>query len=766
MKLAIWKSQPISLNKIARERYQQIYELGQRYELTCSICSTRVKMYLGIYEEPHFYPVDKSINHEECERKAATMESPIVEIEESASYLEQNGFRIPKSRSISTQPSIDQTSWKAPKYISNLPIYLQNITNTPAPESPFWEQLLKKNIVLDFSQREAVKHVDGPLLVLAGAGSGKTRVLTTRVAYMIGEQKIDPRSIMLVTFTAKAAQEMKERLSLYTNRASMNGVVAGTFHSIFYRIVSHHEPSRWNHEKLLKWEWQKEQFLKQTGRSLGLDEKEFPWDEAIQMISYWKNNLQFPNDIKASNKTEEDYLHLYKEYEQWKKTNEFFDFDDMLIGCYELFTRDENLLQKYQQRFQYFLIDEFQDINKVQYETIKLLAKSKNLCVVGDDDQSIYAFRGSDPSYIVNFDRDFPTTKVVTLSENYRSTHAIVASANKVIAHNKKRKQKSMNAQVDNKKSPLLFFPHDEEEEATMIVQDMKERIENGDNPNDFAILYRTHSAARAIFERLTQSGLPFSIDQDYDSFYNRRIVKSMIAFLRLSHDKNDVKALTDILPALFLKQSSLQDAKAISILEDCDLAVALSKISNIAPFQAKKLKKLVPLFSSLQAVTPTVALEIIEKDMGFSDYVKKRGNEGNMVEKGSDDVRDLKVVAKKFSTVEDFLAHIDDMIAKTTEMKKLSKQFKDAIRLSTIHRAKGLEYKKVYILSVVDGGIPHDFALEDVRNGDYHSLEEERRLLYVAMTRAKEELFLSVPQNRRGKKAYLSRFIKQILPN
>ncbi|WP_223700638.1 ATP-dependent helicase [Sutcliffiella deserti] len=763
MKSAIWNERNIHLDNITRERYQEIHEAGIKGTLTCSTCGEKVQLYLGIWKEPQFFHINEDISHENIERKTQK-EAAITLAEE---YVERDGFRYPKSRAIS--PSSQDTKkldWKEPKVLSHLPIFTKEVSKTSPVLSSFFDRLQQRHIYLDSFQQEAASSIDGPLLVLAGAGSGKTRVLTTRVAYMVQEHAIDPRSIMLITFTAKAANEMKNRLRLFEDQHSrkISSLVTGTFHSIFYKILSHDHPTRWNGDNLLKWDWQKEQFLKQAGRKLGLDEKDFPFDQAIQQIGFWKNNMLLPKKVKANNKLEEQILSLYQDYEDWKKEKQVFDFDDMLMGCYELLANNPDLLAKYQARFKYFLIDEFQDINKVQYETIKLLALDGNICAVGDDDQSIYAFRGSSPDFILNYHIDFPHTKIVTLSNNYRSSHGIVAASNLVIAKNKGRKQKRMLAGYDNKSYPVLFYPYDEEEEATMIVWDMKQQIKKGAAPKNFAILYRTHSAARAIFERLSQSGLPFSLDQDYESFYNRRIVKGILGFLRLSNDPNDVQALSNILPALFLKQSSLQDAKALSILEDCSLVRALSSLSNLQPFQLKKIKKIIPMFSVLKTVTPSVALEMIEKDMGFDDYIKKRGNEGNSLEKGSDDIRDLKVVAKKFNSTVSFLEHVDDMIAKTDEMKKLSKKHSNAIQLSTIHRSKGLEYKQVFLLSAVDGSLPHDFSLESFRNGDQHALEEERRLLYVAMTRAQEALYISVPENRRGKKAYITRFIRDIL--
>jgi DNA helicase-2/ATP-dependent DNA helicase PcrA len=293
-----------------------------------------------------------------------------------------------------------------------------------------------------------------------------------------------------------------------------------------------------------------------------------------------------------------------------------------------------------------------------------------------------------------------------------------------------------------------------------MIVTDIQEQISAGANPGDFAILFRTNAGSRAVFERLASSNLPFKIDQDAEAFYDRYIVRSALAFLRMSLNEDDAKALADILPLLFLKQTALKELKAQSILNDCSFLEALSHLKTTHAFQEKKLKKVVTLIRGLKHLSPATAIEKIEKDIGFLDFLKKRGNESSKLEKGSDDLKDLKVAAKSFDTINALLAHGDHMSAMNKEIKNLSKHFTDAITLSTIHRSKGLEYQTVYVIGVVDGSLPHDFALESYRNGDFLSLEEERRLFYVAMTRAKKKLFISVPSNRRGKKVNRSRFL------
>ncbi|TDL62622.1 ATP-dependent helicase [Rhodococcus qingshengii] len=752
MKTAMHQNQRIVLDQVAREQYQLIYLQGKNGELSCPVCNEKVRLFLGILEQPYFYHIKSP---------ETSCPEPVIE-EMEPIMVERNGFRIPQGRTI-IETSKSTSLFRPSKTIKcSLPFIKTEGANHLDHDS-YLRELATNGVILDKSQAAAVVETEGSLLVLAGAGSGKTRVLTARTAYMLNVKKIDPRTIMLVTFTSKAAGEMKNRLITYPqiNKGQINNLVTGTFHSIFYRILMFHEGSNWSGERLLKKEWQRDKILKEAGKEIDLSEKEFAYDLALQQIGFWKNSLLFPHEVKPLTDWEEKAAFLYKKYEEYKAQKGLFDFDDMLIGCYQLLSTSPSLLELYQNRFHYFLIDEFQDINKVQYELIKLLSdKHKNVCAVGDDDQAIYSFRGSDPSYLLEFEKDFPYAKVVSLEQNYRSSHEIVSAANEMIMKNKVRRFKKMKAQFEYGTSPILFFPFDEEEEATMIVTDIQEKIVHGAKPSDFAILYRTNAGSRAVFERLASSNLPFKIDLDSEAFYERHIVKSVLSFLKISLDEDDNQALANIFPALYLSQHALKDIKAESILKDCTYLEALSHLKTKHAFQEKKLKKAVQHIRSLKFASPLKSIEIIEKDLGFLDFLKKRGNESSQQDKGSDDLKDLKVAAKSFTSIQAFLSHAEHMSAMNKEIKNLSKHFPDAISLSTIHRAKGLEYKNVYIIGAVDGSLPHDYALEGSRNGDFAALEEERRLFYVAMTRAKFELLLSVPQNRRGKKANPSRFL------
>ena len=767
MKTAKYNQQIISLDQYNREDYQKLYDEGKKGKLICSVCGEPVRLYLGIKDKPHFYHHLSA--KEDCNEQKQSF--PALQPSEKAEYTERNGFRIPKARSITAEADKEDKflfprEVKIPSPFTPLP------PSKPGVKLNYLKQLKAAGIHFDGNQEKAVVATEGPLLILAGAGSGKTRVLTARTAFMIEEKNIDPGSIMLVTFTAKAASEMKKRIAHYPGMSpsKVNRLIAGTFHSIFYRILCHHDRENWSSDKLLKKEWQREQILKEAGRKIQLDEKEFAYDLALQHIGLWKNTMVMPHEVKPESPWEEKVALLYKDYEAAKSRQKLFDFDDMLLGCYKLFKDHPELLEIYQNRFQHFLIDEFQDINKVQYELMKMLsAKHGNVCAVGDDDQSIYSFRGSDPAYLFKFKTDFQNTKLIILNQNYRSPHEIVETANTLISANLTRHEKEMRAQFSGECSPVIFHPFDEEEEATMILTDIKERVEQGERPGDFAILFRTNAASRSVFERLATSSLPFRLDQDIESFYERFMVKGMLSFLRLSMNPDDPEAIKNVLPSLFLKQSVFRDLQAHSILNDCSMLEALTHVKTGFAFQEQKLKKLIPIVRSLSSLSPMAAIDIVEKDLGYQDFIKKRGNEGNQLEKGSDDIRDLKVAARNFKTVGEFLEHADHMTAMNAEIKRSSKNITDAITLSTIHRAKGLEYGNVYIIGTVDGSIPHDYALDAYRNGDQQPLEEERRLLYVAVTRAEKNLFISVPQRRRGRKANPSRFlsnIKRKMPN
>ncbi len=755
MQVAQYQNKTIDLSTFERSRWQELYFACTHGKVTCLHCHTPIKLIISIDAPPSFVHIHKN---EECEQVVASIALEMQHQKDDEAQF----IRLPKRRVIGENASKQETTWKAPEQARAIPAFQQN-QRSSTTLSGYRLLLYEHGIELDDAQWSAVTTTEGPLLILAGAGSGKTRVLTTRAAYML--QQHSPREMILVTFTAKAAKEMKERMRLYPgiDHHTLQQLMIGTFHSIFYKMLLHYDPVRWGPTHLLKQEWQRLAIVIEAGREINLEEKEFAFDQALTQISWWKNHLLSPEQVKAEDQFEERCAFLYKRYEEIRKAKQLFDFDDMLLGTYELLIENRSLLQKYQKRFSYVSIDEFQDINRVQMEIIALLTEqSQHLCVVGDDDQSIYSFRGSDPDYILTFKDRYPHANVVILDQNYRSNHEIISVANNVISTNRTRFHKSIQAQHSRDKAPLLFFPYDEEEEATMIATDIEKQLEQGTKLDEIAILFRTNSSARAMIERFISLNIPFQIGADYEPFYRRNMIRKVLAFLRLALHPNDDRFLVDLIQALFLKQHVVQDVKALTITNDCTIVEALPLIQGLHPFQTKKLNKMPEQFNMLEKMTPLEAISFIETEMGFNDYLKKQGNEGNKMERGSDDIRDLKVVARLYPSIQTFLEHIDATNAKVDALKR-SQEHNEAVQLLTIHRAKGLEYKTVYILGAVEGGIPHDYALEAWRDGNDKPLEEERRLMYVAMTRAIDQLYISVPMNRRGQNAFRSRFTREM---
>ncbi|UYO36600.1 ATP-dependent helicase [Bacillus zhangzhouensis] len=755
MKCARRHDRTISLHTYSREHYQFLHDEGKKRQLFCPYCGQSVFFRLNIHDEPAF--IHKHMTQQEiCEKaEEQTEHNQTAEQKEMFSYKELGGFRFPAGRQIISQTN-ESYDWQEPRSIQlSDSLHLEENEHVQTID-------LFPHITFSTPQLQAVTHLNGPMLVLAGAGSGKTRVLTARAAYLMSHHHIPAHHILLVTFTTKASNEMKERLSkqyqLHPSQASQ--VVTGTFHSLFYKMLLHDDTSKWNGQHLIKFDWQKEQYIRKAIVNEGLDEKDYPTDQVLQSIGYWKNAF-LPGELPNLKDEKEKHMWtIYQSYEQQKRDHQQFDFDDMAIACLHMLTEQPELLKRYQERFQYILVDEFQDINPVQYQLIKLLAgESQQLFCVGDDDQAIYAFRGSNPAFILEFKKDYPSAQIVHLHTNYRSHHTIVASADAMIKKNQHRYEKTLKAVRAEKIPPTLFYPYDEEEEATMIVADIQEKMKSGAKPNDFCVLFRTNTGGRAIYERLHQSAIPYETDAGVKAFYSRRIVRVLLAFLSLSQDADDVAAMKQLLPVFFLKQQTLNTLKALTITEDCSMVDALGKLTDIQPFQQKKLQSIVPLFRTLRTLKPSDAVTFIEQKMGLGNYLKKRVNDTNVLEKGADDVRDVKTAAKRFETIEAFVAHAEHM--KSAEKEKTAEP---GVQLMTIHRAKGLEFQTVYITCVVDGALPHDFSLDELRKGDEEALEEERRLLYVAMTRAEQFLYLSVPSFRRGKTAHLSRFLYPLL--
>ncbi len=760
-------------------------------ELSCPVCGQPVHIVAGISREPFFThlhtapcsldELDSYLQQALVPAELAATTSNIVlkaehptstpsleSVQTSANHDHSNdvmvgGFRLPKGRSIASPAT---TVTQAPA----TPVKSFRTLIAPKQRTQVLEE--RYHSALHPAQEQAVTCTEGPLLILAGAGSGKTRVMTARTAHLITQMNIDPRSIMVVTFTTKAAGEIKRRLMKSLPSHQSSALIAGTFHSLFYRMLLFHQPERWDQQRLLKQEWQKRKFIRETGAIAQMENpivKESDFEAVMSIISRWKNEYITPSDaqlLSVDSSEEKQAQELYPLYEMLKKQHGWFDFDDMLIGCYEMLKDDPHILSLYQGRIRYIMIDEFQDINRVQYETVKLLASPENnLCVIGDDDQSIYGFRGSDPRYILGFTADYPNAKTISLEVNYRSRSSIVGLGYSLIGNNRTRWKKELKSFHQEEGSCYLFQPVDEEEQASRIVDEIKLRLQNGAQPHQFALLFRTYESTRPLLERLSEADIPFSFTREDEPFYSKQVIRWALGYLRLVVDRENESALREILPTLYLSPTVWNDIRSQSILNNCSQLTVLPELTHLKTFQRAQMRKVVDTLSSLHNATPAHALETIYEDLKLRDYVKKRDKDRpeRDQERSTDELRQLLVSAKRHASIRDFIMYIDEMVKKEAEWRKQPQNNNNAVQMLSIHRAKGLEFDTVFLVDVVEGAIPHDFAMDQARQGNKDAIEEERRLMYVAVTRARHDLFIGVPTERFGRKTRMSRFVSEM---
>ncbi|MBM6619616.1 UvrD-helicase domain-containing protein [Bacillus sp. RD4P76] len=639
-------------------------------------------------------------------------------------------------------------------------------------DAAYFRSLEISGIFLNASQIEAVRHKDGPMLTLAGAGSGKTSVLVCRTGYLLNVHNVDPRQILLVTFSKKAADEMKERIGLLPNLTpgAAKGIQASTFHSFFLTILR----SRGYHQEILSSERQKQIMIKQIMKELGMGDTYQP-ETVLQLISSHKVNM-----IKdtAWPKETEDARKAYLKYEEWKRRTNKLDFDDILVESYELLSNNLVLLQTLRNRFQYVMVDEFQDTNLLQYELIKLLtAKSQNLFVVGDDDQTIYTFNGARNEFILNFDKQFETAKTIFLDINYRSTTPIVGLGNEVIKHNRKRKVKMLKATKKSVLSPQYCRPATTDDEAKWVINDIKEKLAIGSHRYaDFAILHRTANNSRAIFEQLIIDKLPFIQFTGNDKlFYEHWTVKPILDHLRLALNPRDFDAMDGMVGTLYIAREKAMDL----IWNEEQKAkkkyplIHLATLPGLKSFQVEKIKERIKLMKEVKDLEPQSVIKKLRQSF-YDKYLETEGLKQATVHKEDlkETLDELEASAKRFATISDFIRFIQEMSEQLTLLKNSKKQTEsDAISLMTIHKAKGLEFRTVYLIGASEGILPHITAIEAEKIEDAGpkqsakekiemALEEERRLAYVGITRAMEELYILSPSFYRGKKVEVSRFL------
>ncbi len=589
---------------------------------------------------------------------------------------------------------------------------------------------------LNDKQQEAVELTDGPILILAGAGSGKTRVLTTKVAYLVLEKDVNPYNILAITFTNKAAKEMKERTVKMLGKDAYN-IQISTFHSLGLLIL------RENYDKL---GYDKNltildsddtlTVIKKILKEKNLDPKAYNPRAIKNKISSAKNELVTPEEygVFASSEYEQIITEIYQKYEKKIKTNNSVDFDDLLILPIKLFKKYPEILQKYQERFKYLLVDEYQDTNEAQYILIKMLsAKYKNICVVGDIDQSIYGFRGANYRNILNFEKDYPNANVILLEENYRSTSNILNVANDIIKNNKKRKEKNLWTKNEEGLKIKYHRSYDEQDEAHYVMDRIKRLINAGEDKEGIAVLYRTNAQSRNMEEALLRENIPYKVVGSF-YFYNRKEIKDLISYLKLIYNQNDDVSLMRVINVP-KRQIGPKTIENLAIKATTNGTSMYDAIDSGKELEFKKIIEKIKKQSEDISLTDLVDLILTE-----SGIKKELENEKTLeAEVRLENLEEFKSITKNFEenngiiSLEEFLMEIS-LVSDIEEHKNNT----DVVTLMTIHSAKGLEFNHVFIIGLEEGIFPHTNCMDSP-----DEIEEERRLCYVAVTRAKQSLTL-----------------------
>lgn len=600
------------------------------------------------------------------------------------------------------------------------------------------------------SQLKAVKHKSGPMLVIAGPGSGKTTVLTARIRNLIEEYSVNPANILVITFTKAAANEMKSRFNNMMGRST--NVTFGTFHAVFFMILR--AAYNYSVDSIIK-EDVRQNIIKQA-----IERSRLEPDDLNEMVSNITGEISRVKtetiDINAyysASCPEEEFRDIYKYYVKTLKKMGLIDFDDMLLYCHELLTTRRDILAKWQQKYQYILIDEFQDINKIQYDIIKLLAKPQdNLFIVGDDDQSIYGFRGSKPEIMLNFDKDYPDTDKVILDTNYRSTGNIVSAAGKVIAHNKVRFAKNINTVNDpGDKVDIIEFNTQAEEYEKIIDNIRKESALDG-NYSDNAVLFRTNSTAAGFVRKLVEYSVPFVTRDGVPNVFEHWIARDVITYMNIAMGSRKRSDFLQIInrPKRYIGRDYLTDAE-ISFDN-------LEKYYEDKNWMIERVDRLKYDILAMASMSPYAMINYLRKGVGYDGYLDEYAQSHNMQVRELYDVMDeLMESARSFKTFNEWFAYIDEYGIKLRESyAAMDKQ--NAVILTTMHSSKGLEYPVVYIIDANEEITPHKKAVFAPE------IEEERRMFYVAMTRAKRRLNIYYARKRYNKEIEVSRFVKEIM--
>ncbi|MGQ9628154.1 MAG: ATP-dependent helicase [Anaerolineae bacterium] len=629
---------------------------------------------------------------------------------------------------------------------------------------------------LNQAQREAVVSIEGPVLVLAGPGSGKTRVLTHRVAYLVRTCGIAPHRIMAVTFTNKAAREMRDRLDRLLGER-LQWLTLGTFHATCVRILRREAERLGLDKSFVIYDTDDQlRLVRQALKELNLDENMYQPPAVHGAISRAKNELIGPQDYRPATYWHEIAGRVYERYQALLRANNALDFDDILMFTTQLFARNKDVLEKYQNRYVHILVDEFQDTNLAQYELIKQISgRYRNIFVVGDEDQSIYSWRGADFRNVHRFRKDFPETKVILLERNYRSTQTILDVANAVISRNTSRTKKRLYTERGEGPLVTIYEAFDEQEEGIYVAQEIAKLVENGlCRFGDCAVMYRTNAQSRAIEDAFLQMGMPYKL-VGATRFYQRREVKDILAYLRLIHNPYDLVSLTRIinLPPRGIGAKTISALESIAERLGVPLYTALQALRNEgeASLADSRGRKALLRFSDLleefiSARDGRNALELLDlvlKKTEYEKYIRDGTEEG---EERWENIVELRKVAAEYSPLppELSLSTFLEEVSLASDVDNLDEKA-DVPTLLTLHAAKGLEFPMVFIVGMDEGIFPHSRSF-----GDEEAMEEERRLCYVGVTRAKDRLYLVHTFRRiffgREEPSRPSRFLKDIPPH
>ncbi|AUN12259.1 DNA helicase PcrA [Clostridium botulinum] len=610
---------------------------------------------------------------------------------------------------------------------------------------------------LNKEQYEAAITIDGPLLILAGAGSGKTRVLTYRIAHMIENLNIYPSKILAITFTNKAAGEMKERIKALVGDV-VEGMWVSTFHSSCVRILRR-EIDKLGYDKnfTIYDTYDQKTLVKQCMEELNINDKEITDREIINTIGNQKDNLISPKEFKKisnGNYRKDRIADAYILYQKKLKTNNALDFDDLIYKTVELFKTNKDVLEFYQRKFKYIMVDEYQDTNKSQYELVKLLALvHRNMCVVGDDDQCIYEWRGADISNILNFEKDYKEAKVIKLEQNYRSKGNILNAANEVIKNNSQRKNKVLRTENENGNKIKVFRAYSDIDEAKFVASEIKKIIKDSERSfNDFAVLYRTNAQSRIFEDVFMKRDIPYRLIGGL-KFYDRKEIKDLMAYLKLINNPLDDISLRRIVN---VPKRSIGDATVKKVqefaneMDECMYSVLLDadQILTLSQRSITSIKKFVSIMNSFIRKKDEISVSALIKEiLEETGYLKELKNSKN-----PDDVSRVENLKELVSAAADFERESEDKslgaflekVALVTDIDNYDEN-SDSVAMMTVHSAKGLEFPVVFMVGMENGIFPGTQSLSDPKE-----MEESRRLCYVAITRAKEQLYITSAEIRK----------------